>query len=84
MAVSPIIGLTTQTRMFSRASSSARPLLVVMTAPLLPEYQHSPGPGRTPVVEATLMNTPEDPPGLARMAGTAARFMWNRLLTLTR
>jgi hypothetical protein len=81
MGVSPIIGLTTQTRMRSFASSSARPLLVVMTAPLLPLYQHSPGPGRTPVVDATLTNTP---PPCPRMTGTAARLMCHRLLTLTR
>ena len=79
--VSPIIGLITHTRMLSLASSSASPLLAVITAPLLALYQHSPGPGLTPVVDATLTNTP---PPWARNTGVACWFIWNRLLTLTR
>src|SRR5690606_27353309 len=71
----PVSGLNTGlmqlTRMLSGPSSAAIDLLVVMTAPLEPLYQVSPGRGRNPAVEAMLMKLPVLPPGLARMAGTA-------------
>ena len=44
------------TRMFSGPSSAASDLLVVMTAPLEPLYQVRPGRGRSPAVEAIVMN----------------------------
>src|SRR3569833_184328 len=70
----PVSGLNTGlmqlTRMFSGPNSAASDLLVVITAPLEPLYQVSPGRGRTPAVEAMLMKLP---PLLARKAGTACR-----------
>ena len=70
----PVSGLNTGlmqfTRMFSGPSSAASDLLVVITAPLEPLYQLRPGRGRTPAVDAMLMN---EPPLLARNAGTAWR-----------
>src|SRR6218665_2140048 len=51
----PVSGLNTGlmqfTRMLSGPSSAAIDLLVVMTAPLEPLYQVSPGRGRRPAVE---------------------------------
>src|SRR5215212_694257 len=68
----PVSGLNTGlmqfTRMLSGPNSAASDLLVVITAPFEPLYQVSPGRGRTPAVEAMLMN---EPPLLARNAGTA-------------
>ena len=58
MPVSPATGLMTLTRMLSGASSAAIEREVTIAAPLLPLYQVSPGRGRTPAVEAMVMNTP--------------------------
>ena len=66
--VSPATGLITLTRMRSGASSAAIERLVTIAAPLLPLYQVSPGRGRTPAVEAMVMNAP---PPWRRIAGTA-------------
>ena len=66
--VSPATGLITLTRILSGASSTAIERLVTIAAPLLPLYQVSPGRGRTPAVDAIVMNAP--PPCL-RMSGTA-------------
>ena len=68
IAVSPATGLMTLTRMLSGASSAAIDREVTIAAPLLPLYQVSPGRGRTPAVDAIVMNTP---PRCARMCGTA-------------
>ncbi|MNT29039.1 hypothetical protein D3C72_1647640 [compost metagenome] len=56
------------TRMLSGPNSAAIDLLVMMTAPLEPLYQVSPGRGRSPAVDAMLMMLP--PPAL-RSSGTA-------------
>src|SRR5207248_8626545 len=58
MPVSPATGLITLTRMLSRASSAAIDRDVTIAAPLLPLYQVSPGRGRTPAVDAIVMNAP--------------------------
>ena len=81
MPVSPATGLMTLTRMLSGASSAAIERDVTIAAPLLPLYQVSPGRGRTPAVDAIVMNTPSF---FARKCGTACRAVRNRLLTLTR
>ena len=52
-----------------------------MAAPLLPLYHVSPGRGRTPAVDAIVMNTPLR---FARKCGTACRAVRKRLFTLTR
>ena len=70
IAVSPATGLMTLTRMLSRASSAAIERDVTIAAPLLPLYQVRPGRGRTPAVEAMVMNTP---PRFSRKCGTAWR-----------
>ena len=81
MPVSPATGLMTLTRMLSGASSAAIERDVTIAAPLLPLYQVSPGRGRTPAVDAMVMNTPLL---LLRKCGTACRAVRNRLFTLTR
>ena len=68
IAVSPATGLMTLTRMLSLASSAAIERDVTIAAPLLPLYQVRPGRGRTPAVDAMVMNTPLR---FARMCGTA-------------
>ena len=80
MPVSPATGLMTFTRMLSGASSAAMDRLVTMAAPLLPLYQVRPGRGRTPAVDAIVMNTPFF---FERKYGTACRAVRNRLFTLT-
>ncbi len=56
------------------------PLLVTITAPLVPLYQTSPGRGRTPAVEATLTKAP---PPLRRKCGTTCFAVRKMLFTLT-
>jgi hypothetical protein len=80
IAVSPATGLMTLTRMLSFASSAAIDRLVTIAAPLLPLYQVSPGRGRTPAVDAIVMNTPFL---CARKCGTTCRALRKRLFTLT-
>ena len=67
--------------MLSGASSAAIEREVTIAAPLLPLYQVSPGRGRTPAVEAMVMNTPLF---LRRKCGTACFAVRKRLFTLTR
>ena len=66
--VSPATGQSALTRIFMGASSTAIDLVIRMHAPLLPLYQHRPGRGRRPAVEAMLTMAP---PPCAAITGTA-------------
>ena len=70
----------TLTRMLSGASSAAIDREVTIAAPLLPLYQVRPGRGRTPAVDAMVMNTPSR---RRRKCGTACLAIRNRLFTFT-
>ena len=66
--VSPATGQSALTLIFMGASSTAIDLVIRMQAPLLPFYQHRPGRGRRPAVDAVLTI---EPPPWAAITGTA-------------
>ena len=73
MAVSPITGHITLTRMLSEASSTANDFVSKFAAPFEALYQVKPGLGRIPAVEPVLMMQPDF---FKRIMGTTALIMW--------